>query len=118
MSPEKFEEFISLAKYNISFADSVSLLKSKFVQGTTTAVNGGLFKITEQRILFNTLELSRGHTSTVLIDDRGTPIRIDDLAALNEQWYQTWAFETNAYFNQYTKLRGARSVKALVDISN
>lgn len=113
---QTIEDFIKLAKYNTSFAEQLALIRNDFTNATNIAYGGGQFQITEQRMLFNQLELSKNNTSTVLIDDNGTPIRIDDLVKFSDMMYSTWVTETNAFLNNYTKLRGARSVTAITNI--
>ena len=107
-------EFISRAKYNLSINAQVAILKNKFTQATTVAVNGGQFHITEARLMFNSYILSSGNTTTVLIDDNNTPIRIDDLPALQQSWQWSWNSATNEFLAEYTKLRKARRVEQLI----
>lgn len=112
---------LETAKFNTSVAEARSVLKTKFQQSMITAHNGSLFTITPERLIaldliIRTYGKADDNTpiTTVLIDEKGMPVRVEDCKRLLAEWLKKWEAGTTEYLAEYGALKTKRTVSSLV----
>jgi len=113
---DRLEKALEYANYKVTVFQQKQNLKLRLDQLLTYAHNGGIFKVSEQLISFVDSILRREVNEVVLIDTRGNPVKIDDLASFQDAIFSLYFEATNEYHAEYEKLRKARSVKQVTGL--
>lgn len=113
---DRLQKALDQANYNLTIQTQKKNLQFRFQNAITYSVHGGTFTVTPQLIAFVDA-LSRNEiTDSVIIDDRGNPIMIPDVADFLETIISTYQEATNEFYAEMTKLRKARTTKASVGL--
>jgi hypothetical protein len=92
------------------------LLKEKFYENLIYFDSGSQFIVTQNLINFVKLLIESGYdTDVVLIDDNDIPVRINDLQTFYQNILDVYFKSSNAYMNEYEKIRKSRTIEKLID---
>lgn len=111
---ERIEKALSYSNYRLTLQNQRENLKTKLVEKLTYAKDGGLFDINQELISFISI-LSEKTDSVIILDKNKTPVQISNLTEFLEEIISRYMEVTNTYFQEYEKIRKARSVKQLID---
>ena len=115
---ERLEKALEFSRYRISLFNRKEDLKVRLRTMLLHATDGGIFSINPQLITFVEMLVSKGRTQAVLLDDNGNPIEITDLARFADDIISKYFESTNLYYDEYAKLRSARTVKSIYEFVN
>jgi hypothetical protein len=76
--------------------------------------NSGQFTVSQQLVSFCQSLLSLKQTETVLVDDNGLPVEIEDLENFTKNILNVYFKASNRYLTEYTKLKKNRTVEGIV----
>ena len=114
---EEFEKALDFANYRQIFSIQRKTLKEKIDAKLTYGFNGGIFKINRDLLNFVELLIQKNRVQDVVIlDCNENPILINDLVLFSEEIFDRYFTATNEYFEQYQKLKKARSVESLLEV--
>lgn len=114
---DQLKRALEFSNYRQTFSIQRKSLKEKIDAKLTYGHNGGIFKIDRSLITFVQMLIDQGRTSGVpLLDANENPILIDDLSAFRDEILDRYYTSTLEYFEQYQKLKKARSVDKLIDL--
>jgi hypothetical protein len=107
---QHLESALSFAQYQTTINQQRRLLKEKFESDTVIAVNGGLFKITQEWLgSFDT-------TNNWYIDTNGNPTHIENPGEFLAEARTIYRQAVAKYGEEFGKLRTQRSVKTITDL--
>lgn len=114
---DRLQKGLDHANYRAAIHEQRQNLKTRLATTLLHAHNGGTFTVTPTLISFvSVMAGEHGYEQFVLLDDRDTPILIEDPKAFLEAIMAVYYEATNEYLTFYAKLRKARTVKALVGL--
>lgn len=114
---DQLKRALEFSNYRQTFSIQRKSLKEKIDAKLTYGHNGGIFKIDRGLITFVQMLIDQGRTSGVpLIDANENPILIEDLTSFKDEILDRYYTSTLEYFEQYQKLKKARSVDKLIDL--
>jgi hypothetical protein len=106
----RLEQALEFSNYKTTVFQQKQDLKLKLETTLMHAVNGGIFKVSQELISFVDVLLRKEVTEAVLIDSRANPVRITDLISFQENIIGLYFEAANEYHVGMEKLRKARSV--------
>lgn len=120
---DRLDKALAHSNLKSAFARQRENLKLRYAEQIMFATNGGFFSATPERIVFIDLLCRKGghiaasgFTEAVLLDDKGNPVKIDNLEALRDELIALYHEATNELLTEMAKLRPARTVKKAVGI--
>lgn len=113
---ERLEQAIVASKYRITLFTQKNNAKLKFLQASTYAKNGGVFKVDSSLISFVNTLLNQGLTESVLIDSNNSPIFIEDLEAFASDVLDCYAKASNEYLADIKKLQATRKIAPMLGV--
>lgn len=114
---DEFQKALDFSNYRQTFAIQRKTLKEKIDAKLTYGHNGGIFKI--DRTLLNFVEMliyKDRSEDVVILDVNDNPILINDLIKFREEIFDRYFSATNEYFEEYQKIKKARSVESLLEV--
>jgi hypothetical protein len=114
---EEFQKALDFSNYRKTFAIQRKTLKEKIEAKLTYGHNGGVFKI--DRTLLNFVEMliyKDRSEDVVVLDANENPILIKNLVEFREEIFDRYFTATNEYFEEYQKIKKARSVESLLEV--
>src|SRR6056300_461298 len=114
---EEFQKALDFSNYRQTFAIQRKTLKEKIEAKLTYGHNGGIFKI--DRTLLNFVEMliyKDRSEDVVILDVNDNPILVNDLIKFREEIFDRYFSATNEYFEEYQKIKKARSVESLLEV--
>jgi len=114
---EEFQKALDFANYRQTFAIQRKTLKEKIDAKLTYGFNGGIFKI--DRSLLNFVEMliqNNRSQDVVILDSNENPVLVKDLLSFKEEVFDRYFTATNEYFEEYQKIKKARSVESLLEV--
>ena len=114
---EEFQKALDFSNYRKTFAVQRKTLKEKIEAKLTYGHNGGVFKI--DRTLLNFVEMliyKDRSEDVVVLDTNENPILIKNLVEFREEIFDRYFTATNEYFEEYQKIKKARSVESLLEV--
>jgi hypothetical protein len=114
---EEFQKALDFSNYRQTFAIQRKTLKEKIEAKLTYGHNGGIFKI--DRTLLNFVEMliyKDRSEDVVILDVNENPILIKNLVEFREEIFDRYFTATNEYFEEYQKIKKARSVESLLEV--
>jgi len=114
---EEFQKALDFSNYRKTFAVQRKTLKEKIEAKLTYGHNGGVFKI--DRTLLNFVEMliyKDRSEDVVILDANENPILIKNLVEFREEIFDRYFTATNEYFEEYQKIKKARSVESLLEV--
>lgn len=113
---DRLQKALEHVNYKATILQQKDNLKVRFANALLHAEAGGIFTVTQQLVCFVDCLIRQGQDSAILIDDKGNPIRIDDLRRFLDKIASVYAEATNEFFCDYETLRKARNVKSAVGL--
>ena len=114
---DQLKRALEFSNYRHSFSIQRKSLKEKIEAKLTYGYNGGIFKIDRGLITFVQMLIDQGRTQGVpLLDTNETPILVDNLPNFRDEILDRYYTSTLEYFEEYQKLKKARSVDKIVDL--
>lgn len=113
----RLEKALEFSNYRVTLFQELKTLKLKMANDLMYSYNGGTFKITRELISFCQALLADDQSETILLDINDTPIFIDALSEFADKIYSQYFEALNEYHIEYERLRKARSVEKIVDLS-
>jgi len=114
---DEFQKALDFSNYRQTFAIQRKTLKEKIDAKLTYGHNGGIFKI--DRTLLNFVEMliyKDRSEDVVILDVNDNPILVNDLIKFREEIFDRYFSATNEYFEEYQKIKKARSVESLLEV--
>lgn len=114
---DEFQKALDFSNYRQTFAIQRKTLKEKIDAKLTYGHNGGIFKI--DRTLLNFVEMliyKDRSEDVVILDVNDNPILVNDLVKFKEEIFDRYFSATNEYFEEYQKIKKARSVESLLEV--
>ena len=114
---EEFQKALDFSNYRKTFAVQRKTLKEKIEAKLTYGHNGGVFKI--DRTLLNFVEMliyKDRSEDVVILDANENPILVKNLVEFREEIFDRYFTATNEYFEEYQKIKKARSVESLLEV--
>lgn len=112
----ELEKVMSIANTMTVLANQKRALKEEFEQSLIFFFNGGSFKVTKELISFvHSVKTISNYNEFVLIDDSGTPIKIEDLEKFLQDILGVYVVNSNSYLADYQKLKSSKTVESILD---
>lgn len=108
---------LDFSKYRQTLNNQIELLKTQSNSLLHYSVNGGTFLITPSLLSLVDRLVQKGRSESVLLDMNDTPIKIENLEEFLEELDDRYFNVINDYYNEYEKLRQARSVQSILDLN-
>lgn len=112
---DRLVKALAHANYKATIVQQRENLRLRYANALLHACNGGLFTVTPSLLSMVDLLRRQDQTETVLIDDKGIPIKIVDLAGFLDDIVSVYAEASNDYLLAWEALRKTRSVAAAID---
>lgn len=113
---EEFKKALDFANYRQTFAIQRKSLREKIDARLTYGHNGGIFKIDRNLLNFVEMLIARDRMNdVVLLDANDNPILVGDLVGFRDEIFDRYFTATNEYFEEYQKIKKARSVESLLE---
>lgn len=113
---ERLKKAMEHANYAATLSVARKNLDLRYRSDLLFSVNGGTFTVTPQLMCFvDLVQRQNDSDSAVFVDDKGIPIRIDDLKQFADDISQVYYRASNSYHFEFEKLRKARNVKTIVE---
>jgi hypothetical protein len=108
---------LEFSNYRVTLFQELKTLKLKMANDLMYSYNGGTFRINRELISFCQVLIAEDQSETILLDINDTPIFIDALCEFADKIYSQYFEALNEYHIEYERLRKARSVEKIVDLS-
>lgn len=113
----ELEKVIEMANTMTVLANQKRALREEYEQSLIFFVNGGSFKVTKELVSFvHSIKTVSNYNEFVLIDDSGTPIKIEDLDKFLSDILNVYVTSSNAYLANYQKLKTSKTVESILDL--
>lgn len=113
---ERLQKALDISNYMVTLNNQKRLLKEQYQENLIYYFGGGQFTITQQLISFCQSLLAMNQTETILIDDNGMPIEIENLENFSSDIYSKYFEAANKYLTEYNRLKTNRSVESIMDL--
>lgn len=111
---ERLKQALDYSNYMITLSNQRRLLLEQYQNDLIYYFNGGEFSVTQQLVSFCQSLLQLKQVETILVDDKGTPVEIEDLQKFTTDIVNVYTKASNRYLTEYTKLKKNRSVEGIV----
>jgi len=112
----QLKEALEFSNYRQTLSVQRKTLKEKIDARLTFGYGGGLFKIDRTLLTFVQMLCDAGRTSgVILLDVNDNPVLVDDLENFKNEVFDRYFTATNEYFEEYQKIKKARSVEKLIN---
>lgn len=116
---ERLKKALEVSNYMVTLNNQKRLLRDKFYENLLYFDSGSQFIVTQNLITFVKLLVESGYdTDVVLIDDNDIPVKINNLETFYENILDVYFKSSNAYMNEYEKLKQSRSVEKIFNNEN
>lgn len=113
---ERLQKALDISNYMVTLNNQKRLLQEQYQENLVYYFGGGQFTITQQLISFCQSLITMNQTETILIDDNGLPVDIENLEKFSYDIYSKYFEAANRYLVEYNKLKTNRSVESIVDL--
>lgn len=107
---------LEFTNYRITLNNQITALKAKTQSLLSYSINGGTFSIDTALLTFCKQMLDQGLTELVLLDNYQNPVKIQ-VAEFYDEISSRYFEVTNDYHAEYEKLKKARQVSKILDLS-
>jgi len=115
MEDDRLIRALAHANYKTTIVQQRENLKLRYANALLHAHNGGMFTVTPSLLSLVDLLIREKLSSSVLIDDKNLPIRINDLPGFLEDIIAVYAEASNEYLVAWEALRKARNVETVIN---
>lgn len=112
---EEVQKFLEEADRRATVANQQRLEGVRFKTATTKTINGGQFLITPEFLMAVRTMVESGEMKTILPDNHGILIRIDDLPGFLDDIANMYAEAVNETYFRQRRIRKSRSAKHAVE---
>lgn len=113
---ERLQKALDISNYMVTLNNQKRILKEQYQENLVHYFGGGQFTITQELISFCQSLISMNQTGTILIDDNGMPVEIEDLEDFAQSIYSKYFEAANRYLTEYNKLKINRSVESIMNL--
>ncbi len=113
----EIEKLMDLAKTMSVLGNQKRALKDEYEQSLVHFYSGGSFKATRELISFiQTIRTISNSNEFVLLDDSGTPIKIEDVEKFLKDVVDLYIRASNTYLADYQTLRNNKTIESILDL--
>jgi hypothetical protein len=98
----------------ITLTNQKRILLEQYNNDLTYYFNSGQFTVSQQLVSFCQSLLALKQIDTVLVDDNGLPIEIEDLEKFTKDIVNVYVKASNRYLTEYSKLKKNRTIEGIV----
>lgn len=113
---ERLEKALDISNYMVTLNNQMRLLKEQYQNDIIYYFNGGQFTVKQDLVSFCQSLIALKQIETILVDDSGTPIEIEDLLEFTNNIVDVYFTATNKYLVEYNKLKKNRSVESIMNL--
>lgn len=111
---DRLKQALDYSNYMITLSNQKRILLEQYQNDLLYYFNGGQFSVQTQLVSFCQSLLSLKQTETVLIDDNGIPVEIENLEEFTKNIINVYFVASNKYLTEYTNLKKNRTVERIV----
>jgi hypothetical protein len=111
---ERLKKALDYSNYMITLSNQKRILLEQYNNDLIYYFNSGQFTVSQQLVSFCQSLLSLKQTETVLVDDNGLPVEIENLEDFTKNILNVYFKASNRYLTEYTKLKKNRTVEGIV----
>ena len=111
---ERLKNALDFSNYMITLNNQKRILLEQYRNDLLYYFNGGQFTVSQQLVSFCQSLLQLKQTETVLVDDSGIPIELEDLDKFTKDIVNVYFTASNRYLTEYNKLKKNRSVESII----
>lgn len=112
---KRLQQALDFSNFMVTFNNQKRALCDKFKEDCLYFYKGSQFTINQDLLCFVNLEMSRSKDSTIIIDDSGFPVNINDIYEFYVNILTHYDNAVEEFYNEYNKLKNSRQVEKLVD---
>jgi len=113
---ERLEKALEFSNYMITLSNQKRILGEQFNENVIYYFNGGEFTASPELMSFCQCLLFRSQTDTILIDNNGLPVEIENLQLFSDNIASIYYTASNKYLTEYNKLKKNRTVSGIIDL--
>ncbi len=113
---EKLKQALDFSNYMITLNNQKRILREQYQNDIVHYFNGGQFTVKQELISFCQSLIALKQTETILVDDNGIPIEIEDIFTFTKDIVAVYFQATNKYLTAYNKLKTNRTVEGIIDL--
>jgi hypothetical protein len=111
---DRLKQALDYSNYMITLSNQKRILLEQYNNDLLYFFKGGQFSVQPQLISFCQSLLSLKQTETVIVDDSGIPIEIENLEEFTKNILNVYFVASNKYLTEYTKLKKNRTIEGIV----
>ena len=111
---ERLKKALDYSNYMITLTNQKRILLEQYQNDLIYYFNSGQFSVTPQLVSFCQSLLQLNQIETIIVDDSGIPIEVNNLEQFTKNIINVYFTASNRYLTEYTKLKKNRSVKGIV----
>jgi hypothetical protein len=111
---ERLKKALDYSNFMITLTNQKRVLLEQYNNDLIHYFNSGQFTVSQQLISFCQSLLSLKQTETVLVDDNGLPVEIENLEDFTKNILNVYFKASNRYLTEYTKLKKNRTFEGIV----
>lgn len=113
---EKLKQALDFSNYMITLNNQKRVLKEQYQNDIVYYFNGGQFTVKQELVSFCQALIALKQTETILVDDNGIPVEIEELVEFTKSVVGVYFAATNKYLIEYNKLKSNRTVEGIIDL--
>lgn len=113
---EKLKQALDFSHYMITLNNQKRVLKEQYQNDIVYYFNGGQFTVKQELVSFCQALISLKQIETILVDDNGIPVEIEDLFTFTNNIVNVYFKAINRYLIEYNKLKSNRTVEGIIDL--
>jgi dTDP-4-dehydrorhamnose reductase len=113
---ERLEQALEQANYSVTVQNQKKNFQRRFNEACVYALNGGTFVANHELIAFVHALVATGREDGIVIDQRGNPIEITDLASFADDLIETYTEAANELHFNIEGLKKARRTGKVVGL--
>jgi hypothetical protein len=111
---ERLKKALDYSNFMITLTNQKRILLEQYNNDLIYYFNSGQFTVSQQLVSFCQSLLSLKQTETVLVDDNGLPVEIENLEDFTKNILNVYFTASNRYLTEYTKLKKNRTIEGIV----
>ena len=111
---ERLKKALDYSNFMITLTNQKRILLEQYNNDLMYYFNSGQFTVSQQLVSFCQSLLLLKQTETVLVDDNGLPVEIENLEDFTKNILNVYFKASNRYLTEYTKLKKNRTVEGIV----
>jgi len=111
---ERLKKALDYSNFMITLTNQKRILLEQYNNDLIYYFNSGQFTVSQQLVSFCQSLLSLKQIETVLVDDNGLPVEIENIEDFTKNILNVYFKASNRYLTEYTKLKKNRTVEGIV----